>query len=280
MSMKIMTIILFAVSIYTLQAQDGTKEYVTHTFDGTRIINGHSVETLGAGDLEFLISHRFGRLNGGLYEFLGLDHASIRFGFEYGITDRLNVGVGRSSYGKHFDAFAKAKLLQQRDGMPVTVTFLTSAAVNTLKTSAADLPLPLQSRFTYANQLLIARKFGEGFSLQLSPTHLHYNLVDNRDQPNDWFAVGAGARIQLTRMLGISLEYYHLLPGYFPADRKSPLGIGFDIRTAGHVFQLHFTNAAAMIEKGFIGETTGDWLKGDIQFGFNISRVFRLGNRR
>jgi hypothetical protein len=55
-----------------------------------------------------------------------------------------------------------------------------------------------------------------------------------------------------------------------------PLSIGFDIETGGHVFQLIFTNSLAMIEKGFIGETTGSWGKGDIHFGFNISRVFTL----
>jgi hypothetical protein len=54
------------------------------------------------------------------------------------------------------------------------------------------------------------------------------------------------------------------------------LSLGFDIETGGHVFQLIFTNSLGIIEKDFIGETTGRWSKGDIHFGFNISRVFTL----
>ncbi len=59
-------------------------------------------------------------------------------------------------------------------------------------------------------------------------------------------------------------------------DIKNSLSLGVDIETGGHVFQLHFTNSNAMIEKGFMTETIGDFFKGDIHFGFNISRVFTL----
>ncbi len=101
--------------------------YTQATFKSTRVINGHSVETLPRNHLDFRISHRFGRLNSGPYELWGLDVATIRIGLEYGVTNRLMVGVGRSSNQKLYDGFAKFKLLRQSSGarpMPVTVTVL------------------------------------------------------------------------------------------------------------------------------------------------------------
>ncbi len=255
---------------------------VHRTFRGLRLINGHSVETLYEGELEFLIEHRFGRINGGLYELFGLDQASMRMGLDYGITNRLNVGVGRSTYGKHLDAYVKYKLAGQTvdDRIPVTLTVVSTVAANMLRPVDPERPMPVQSRLAYTHQLLLARKWSDRFSTQLMPTFVHYNLVDTRNEHNDVFAMGFAARVQLTRNVAITGEYYYKLPGQLAPDRFDPIGIGFDINTGGHVFQLHFTNASSMIEKAFIGETRGDWLAGDIQFGFNMSRLFKLKGRR
>ena len=67
-----------------------------------------------------------------------------------------------------------------------------------------------------------------------------------------------------------------MLPDQLAEQYTNSLSIGFDIETGGHVFQLHFTNSTSMIEKGFITETLGEWGKGEIHFGFNISRVFTV----
>jgi len=125
---------------------------------------------------------------------------------------------------------------------------------------------------------MIARKFSPSFSLQLSPTYIHRNLVATELDPNDLYALGAGGRMKLSKRISLNAEYYYLInpKSYMSRQVYDPLSIGFDIETGGHVFQLIFTNSVAMIEKGFIGETTGSWLKGDIHFGFNISRVFTL----
>jgi hypothetical protein len=87
--------------------------------------------------------------------------------------------------------------------------------------------------------------------------------------------------------LSFNAEYYHVLPvsivpgeGYMLPGTKNSLAIGFDIETGGHVFQLHFTNSTGMTEKTFITETTGDFFKGDIHFGFNVSRVFTIKDKR
>jgi hypothetical protein len=259
-----------------------TIEYAAATFKATRIMNGHSTKLMPEGQLDFRIHHRFGRLNSGAYELWGLDQANIHFSFEYGIKDWLMAGVGRGTYEKTFDGFLKFKLLRQSTGarnMPVSVSWFSSLAMNSLKWPDDERTYYFSSRMSYTHQLLVARKFNDFLSLQIAPTIVHRNLVETRLDPNDLFALGAGGRIKLTNRVSFNAEYYYV---FSPENETlstpvyNPLSIGFDIETGGHVFQLIFTNSIAMIEKGFITETTGQWGKGDIHFGFNISRVFTL----
>jgi hypothetical protein len=264
------------------QQQDtaANENFASATFKGTRLINGHTVETQGEGELIFLISHRFGRINGGLYEMFGLDQASIRLGLEYGLTDRLDIGIGRSSFEKVVDGFAKYELLRQQSGqrnVPVSLTAFSSVAVNTLRNGDPEREMPFSGRLDYTYQLLIARKFTSDLSLQLMPTMVHRNLVSTADVDNDLFAMGIGGRYKLTNRVSLNLEYYYRLNSGPEQDiYYNPIAIGVDIETGGHVFQLHFTNAQAMVEEGFITETTGNFFSGDIHFGFNISRSFQL----
>ncbi|WP_242929111.1 DUF5777 family beta-barrel protein [Pontibacter vulgaris] len=253
---------------------------VSGTFKATRLVNGHSVETNGNGSLLFLISHRFGTLNSGAYEFFGLDQATIRLGLEYGITDNLNIGAGRSSLEKTYDGFLKYKLLQQQTGqglaMPVTLTLFTSAAIRSLRWPPEETSFDFKHRLTYTHQLLFARKFTERFSLQLSPTLVHRNLVETSSDENNVYAIGTSGRFKLTKRTSFNAEYYYLLSEATRNNFRNALSLGFDIETGGHVFQLIFTNAQGMVEKFFIPQNTGYWSDGDIYFGFNISRTFDL----
>lgn len=285
-------IILLLLSSSALFAQDDLMglldentppeiNYTTATFKSTRVMNGHSVERMPPGQLDVRISHRFGTLNSGSYELFGLDQSSVHFGLEYGILNWIMIGVGRGTYEKTYDGFAKFTILRQSSGasvMPVSVSVLSSVAVTSVKWADTSRTNYLSSRFSYVHQLLIARKINQSFSVQLSPAFVHRNLVSTELDPNDLFAIGAGGRMKITKRISFNAEYYYLLnsKSYMSRDVFNPLSLGFDIETGGHVFQLIFTNSLAMIEKGFIGETTGSWLKGDIHFGFNISRVFTL----
>lgn len=269
--------------LFDLLADDKDKvtEYTTATFKSTRVMNGHSIERMPPGQLDFRISHRFGTINSGPYEFFGLDQANIHFSLEYGISKWLMLGIGRGTYEKTFDGFAKFTILKQSEGariMPVSLSFLTSTALTSVKWPDPERENYFSSRLSYVHQLLIARKISNALSVQLSPSFVHRNLVASELDPNDLYALGAGGRIKLTNRVSLNTEYYYIFnPGdYLGKSVVNPLSIGFDIETGGHVFQLIFTNSLAMIEKGFIGETTGSWLKGDIHFGFNISRVFTL----
>lgn len=264
-------------------ASKNETNYTTATFKTTRLIDGHTVENVGKGVLDVKISHRFGTLSNGAYELFGLDNATMRMGLDYGITKNLMVGIGRSTFQKTFDAFLKIKLLRQSTGkskMPVTVSYVPTIALRTLKWDDPNRKNYYSSRLSYTHQLIIARKFSEGTSLQLMPTYIHRNLATLASDPNDLFAIGIGGRQKLTKRISLNAEYYYQIPKYRIDGTTDALSVGFDIETGGHVFQLHFTNSRAMTEKNFITETTGKWEKGDILFGFNISRVFTIGKSR
>lgn len=266
-----------------LGEEEPTTNYTTATFKTTRVINMHSVENAAGGVLDFRISHRFGAVNTGVYDWFGLDVASMRMGFEYGINDRLMVGIGRSNVNKEADAFVKYKILRQSTGkknMPISMSWFSSAVVRMAKWEDPDRKNYFSSRLYYCHQLLIARKFNESLSIQIAPSVVHRNLVKDSTVTNDVFAGGVGARYKVGRRSSINVEYMYVLPGQIEDIYTNSLSIGMDIETGGHVFQLHFTNSKPMNEKGFIAETTGRWDKGDIMFGFNVSRVFTIGKRQ
>jgi hypothetical protein len=267
--------------LLSLLGEEQTIEYATASFKTNRVVNGHSIENTAAGVLDFKISHRFGPIRNGLYDVFGLDDASIRIGLDYGITDRLMVGFGRSSKEKIFDGFAKYKILRQSSGlrkMPITLSYLVDAQIKTVKFSDPNRDNLFSSRLYYTHQVLIGRKFSEGLSLQLMPTVIHRNLVETRSEKNTVLVMGIAGRVKLSRRVALNAEYYYVLPDQLAPQYTNVLSIGFDIETGGHVFQLHFSNSADMTYKGFVTETTEEWFSNPtgIRFGFNIARVFTI----
>lgn len=259
--------------------EEETTSYTIASFKTNRIINLHSIENTASGVLDFKIQHRFGYLNGGIEEFFGIDQATMRFGFDYGVTNRLQIGVGRSNYEKTIDGYLKFKLLRQSSGqkkMPLSASIVAGSAIKTNRWPEPDRNNLFSSRLSYHFQVLLARKFSEGFSFQLTPTVVHRNLVATSAEKNDVYALGAGFRQKITKRISINAEYIYVLPDQLAPDFKNSISLGFDIETGGHVFQLHFTNSTGMFERAFIAETIGDVGKGDIRFGFNLSRVFTL----
>lgn len=262
------------------QAEE-TTDYATAGFKTTRVINSHSFENVAHGVLDFKISHRFGFINQGAYELFGLDNATMRMGLDYGLTDRLMIGVGRSTVAKTYDGFVKFKFLKQSTGkvnMPVTLSAVSGMSMETLRWSDPDRKNFFTSRLFYFHQIILGRKFSDALSFQLMPTMIHRNIVPTADIAHDVFALGAAGRVKLTKRIALNSEYFYVLPSQLEPGFHHSFSLGFDIETGGHVFQLHFTNSTSMAEKGFITETTGDWTEGDIHFGFNISRVFTIVN--
>lgn len=257
--------------------KDEKADIVTATFKGTRILNGHSIENRKDKELEFIISHRFGRINTGFKELFGLDDTNVRFSLEYGLNDNLTIGIGRSSFEKTFDSFLKYSLVKQKRGenpFPFAISLFGSVAAKT-----ADEPFGIKERtfaenLSYVGQVLIARKVSAEFSYQLTPTYVHRNTVSQSDDPHGIFALGLGSRIKLSKRVSLNGEYFLAFNESKSINARNSLAFGVDIETGGHVFQLILSNAITMIEKSFITETTGNFFGGDIHFGFNISRTF------
>jgi len=289
-------IILFGLSLFAFlgaSAQDDLLNMLENenpqkpvpvfaTFKSTRVITGQSIEHVAGKHLNFVILHRFGEVNKGAYELWGLDQANIRLVLDYGITDRVQVGVARSSYGKTYDGNLKIKLLRQskgKGGMPFSLGYYGNTAISTLEWADPNRQNFFTSRLSFFNQLIFAKKFGDKFSLQIAPTMVHYNLVQKVADPNTTYAIGTGASLKLNRSLRLNVEYYHRLNGEDVPNAAGQqlynyLGVGVDIETGGHVFQLMLCNGIGMLEQHMVRETSTKWSDGGIRLGFNISRTF------
>lgn len=283
-----------------------THEKVTATFKGGKLINMQSVETVKAKTMDFNVTHRFGNIGGasggGAHTLFGLDNSSdIRIAFDFGITDKLTLGVGRSKQKEEIDGLAKYRVFSQTSDnhIPVSIAiygdmsysaqtdgqFYKGVAINTgFKHNDIH-------RFSYTGQLLIARKFSSGFSMEIVPTFQHRNFVlayvnenNGAAETNDLFSLGAGFRYKITKRVSIIADYYYIFSKYRTNNKinpfYNPLAIGIEIETGGHVFHINYTNASGIIENSYIPNTTDSWLKGGYKWGFNISRVFYLGRKK
>lgn len=279
MTKKFLIVIIVLFPLFSI----GQKTYESQLFKGTRVVNGQSVESNDRGEMTFIISHRFGYLSQGPYQLFGLDQSNMRIGLDYGLSNRLTVGAGRSSFQKTVDGFVKCKIIQQGKGenkTPISITGLSTMSVNGLHYTHPERKNYFTSRLSYGFQLLIARKFSDAFTWQLMPSMVHRNLVPTASIKHDVLAIGSATRWQVSKMVSIQTEYYYVLPNQIASGKRNSLSIGVDIETKGHVFQLHVSNSFGMIENYYITETLGNWTKGDIGLGFNITRDFRIRGRK
>lgn len=259
------------------------------TFASTRIVSGHSVETLEKGIMDFRIEHRFGDIagsNGGFQNMFGFDMLSdMRIALEYGITDNIMIGFGRckgtgAPYRSLLDGFAKYRFLtQKKNEMPISMALIAGSSFTYMKAST-DLSQvnsfpKVAHRFAYFTQLNVARHFGEKASLALMPTYVHRNYVA-ADDVNDLFALGGAFRVKLTSRFAIVGEYYQTFANkdFRQTGYKNSLGIALEWFTFGHSFTINLTNAAGLGETQFIPYTFQSWGSGQFRFGFSVSRKF------
>ncbi|MFQ3214802.1 MAG: hypothetical protein ACJAT1_000821 [Marivirga sp.] len=274
---KISLILVFFLIAITAWAQEDRVK----VFRDTRIVNGQSTELIPKGTMKFIISHRFGVVNNGIQDFFGLDNSTIRIGLDYALTDNINIGIGRNSLQVHYDGYFKYRILQQKKNgsMPLSLAYYTNIAVKALVApETAD--LTFANKVSYTHQILISRRFNDYLSVQISPTYIHRNFVNDAASKNDVFSVGTAARFQLSKVIALNLEYYYLPPDQVMPNVQSSVGLGVEFETKGHIFQLNFTNSEGLIAPLYIAETEGVVGNGDIHFGFNITRDFKVGARR
>ncbi len=289
--MKKFLLFIFSMNIFQVilaqdisdMLSDTTSEFVSATFKGTRLVNFHTIETAGKHTLEFRVAHRFGDLSTGSYGFFGLDGpASLNLSLNYSFDGRFEFGASRTSVDKLYSGYLKFRLIRQKPKRPlsVSVTLLTEMNVNGMKSSNAARPEYhyFADRFSYVNQIMIARKFSEAFSFQFAPTFVHYNLMTNITDHNDIYSVVGMGRIKISKRTALTAEYCYRINKYSPefSNNHNSIGFGMDLETGGHVFQFFFTNSFGINEAQTIPYTKGDITKLQLKLGFNISRVFSI----
>jgi hypothetical protein len=298
---KICFYILFIAICNSAVAQDDLsalldstpqREFVSATFKTTRIINIQSNETVHKRTLDFRVAHRFGAIGkqsgGSMHNFYGIDASTdIRIAFEYGITDRLTAGAARHKHFENYEGLIKYRLIRQTndDFIPVAVTLFGNAAYSArenelIEADHASAAKKNLRRLTYSAQVIIARKFSSRFSAEIIPVLIHRNFIVNSADDNNIFALGAAARLKVTRSMALIADYvYNFNSLRQPGNDNgfyNPFGAGMEFETGGHVFSVMFTNAEAILENEFIPETMSSWADGGFRFSFNISRNFRM----
>lgn len=265
-----------------LEEKPKEKTFSPSAFKGTRLINGHTVETQRKNTLEFRVAHRFGDVEGGTETFWGLDKANMNLTFDYSFTNRLTIGVGRNSYQKLYEGTVKYKVLKQTTDNSMPLSLVVLGKVNALtNTKGAQYEDPINT-LAYFGEIIIGRRFNNAFSFQLSPSFIHFNLASETLKSNDIVAITASGRYKFTKSAAVTSEYTQTLNNYYYKEIATYIptfSVGFDLETGGHVFQLFFTNAFALNETQYIPFTNTDWGKNQFRFGFNISRTFGSGKK-
>ena len=298
---KILPLLIFCFGLLSFAAaQDSTvtavkevpkQKFTRATFNSTKLINMQTTEMVTKGGLQFMISHHFSYIwnkDGGsenLGQFLGLNSgvAHTYLSFDYSPQNWLNLGVALAGSSK-YEGWAKFKLLRQQTGakdVPVSVVLFSLVNVNTAKNPDIDFG---GNKFAYLNQFVIARKFSDKFSLQLTPTWVHFNIVPyGINNSNEVFSLGLGTKYKATTKMNLTLEYSRQLNMYENLITKNGailnyhpdlLSVGIEINTGGHLFQFYAGNTIDASNIDQLARNTSSIKDGNFAFGFTINRSF------
>lgn len=266
---KILISFLSILLCFGLSAQEEEKP-VKNVFQGTRFINLHSANVAEKNELQMFIQHRFGNINGGFYEFFGLDEASMRLGFEYGFTKNFTVGIGRSTYMKTFDSFLKYRILTQTTSFPLSVTTTVSGSFPTVKGLTYN---DFSDKASGNVQLHVAKSWSRvGF--QLSPGYIGTGYIPTENSSYSFFTLGAGGSVKLSKKVSFNVEYLYRFEDEI--NYVNPLSASVDLDTGGHLFQIVVSNTQQMYDQAIITNPTGDWAEGSLYLGFNLVRGFNF----
>ncbi|MCC5936496.1 MAG: hypothetical protein JJU34_04390 [Lunatimonas sp.] len=256
---------------------ESASQEVDLTFHAPRQINLFTVEPLDKGTLHFAIMHTFGEVDSGVRDLFGIDNgANIQFSLEYGLTDKFSLGMGRQSRDKVYTLYGRYHLLTQTQDnrMPLSLSVMGGAAMNSSDYSFLIMGEPsFSERTSYAIQWMVARKFSNKISLQLSPMAAYFidpnPIFFIEGDQNLYTALGISGKYKLTGKTSLTAQWI----GNLNNNLRNNLGLGVDLEAGGHVFQLY------LVTSPFLNETYllagGNGVPGEqFRLGFNVNRVF------
>ncbi|GGF62616.1 hypothetical protein GCM10011397_02110 [Wenyingzhuangia marina] len=260
---------------------DEASTEVSSTFKSYKLVNFETPKLVPKNHLNFIVAHRFGSVKNGIEDLFGLDIASTRLQFVYGLSDKINLSFSRSKFRRTYDFGAKYHIInQKKNGFPFTIAGHHLLGIDTSLDENLLPGIRFANRLRSTHQLIMASKINDKLSVEFVPTILHDGLVELEEQDNLQYALGFGGRYLFTKRMGIVVDYGLHLNRASTSPYKNVFSIGYEIETGGHVFQLHFSNAQGMYENAFITQAAGDWSKRDFFFGFNINRIFNLKSKK
>lgn len=244
-------------------------------YESALIIDNNTNVTFIKGTLEVVMQHRFGLVNGGTNDLLGLwAPTNIRLALMYSFTDNISLGAGTTKDGRMQDFNAKVALLRQtRSGnVPFNITYYGNMGIDArTKENFRN----VQDRYSFFNQLIIAKRVNSNLSLQVAPSVTHYNLV-KPGQENDLIAISAGGRYKISPQTAILVDYTHPITELKVDNPKPGLSLGMEFATSAHAFQVYFTNYKGILNQRSQYYNQNDFSKGDFMLGFTITRRYNF----
>jgi hypothetical protein len=270
---KLCLVSLMVVSVVKLNAQDSTASEavaapakvkpVKNTFESVWIIDNQTALVPIKGTLEFDFQHRMGLVNKGSEDLWGLfGSANIRLGVNYSPKDKLFVGIGITKTNMLLDLNAKYSIITQtKDKYPVSVTYYGDAAVDTRKEATLYNGEDIKhnsDRYTFFNQILIARKISDKLSIQVAPSWSHQNAVwgyytsydtatkqygdTYKSMNHEHFAVAVSGRFKFSNLCSILFNYDQPLTTHSQYNPDPNISLGLEVNTSSHTFQVFVGN--------------------------------------
>lgn len=288
--LNILLIILLFLPAF-IMAQDGEAEPVKvkskpvrEPFACPTIIDNQTVFIPQPKTLEIVLEHRFDKIENISNLFGIYGSSNIRIGANYTIIKNLSVGYGITKYRMLSDFRIKYNILEQtRDNkMPIALTAYANMGVDGRSSSYFGQNYKFTNRLSYFTELIVARKFTDWLSVQVSGNYSHINRVDSLME-HDKFGISFTARAKFSPQSSVVFNYG--IPLHIKAIQEHTtltnkpyqnFGIGYELATSTHVFQIFVTSATDLSPQYIMMENQNDWLDGDLFFGFTITRLWNF----
>lgn len=253
-------------------------------FESGYLIDNQTTVIQSPKTLEYIIQHKFGTMDNGFSDLFGLyaPGANIRMGINYSLIKNLQIGYGITRLNMYNDFSVKYTIFEQtrRNTIPVAVAVYANMGIDGRNKEVFGLDFKGSDRFSYFTQLIVGRRVNDWLSLQVNASFTHFNKTDSLID-HDKISVGFNGRARFSPQSSILFQYDVPLKiqgiaehREFTNPSKPNLGVGWEIRTSTHAFHIYVSTADGIVPQHNAMFNQNDWTKGDLMFGFSITRLW------